>query len=143
VDVLWGGPDKPNLKMKSKFSSPLLVDGYLYGLDEGVLTCLDPATGDRKWIGSRTAPSRGRYKHGQMLQTNGLLVILSEEGDVVLVRPQPDQLVEIGQMHVLDGAKTWNPPALVRGKLYARNHEEMACVDLCSTDSTPQVAEEP
>jgi outer membrane protein assembly factor BamB len=127
VDVLWGSAEKPNREMKSKMSSPVLVDGYLYGLDEGFLTCLDPANGDRKWKKSRQA----QYGHGQLLVTNGKILVFSERGELALIDPKPSGLIELGRFPVLEGVKNWNPPALVRGKAYVRNHHEMACVELC------------
>jgi outer membrane protein assembly factor BamB len=49
-----------NIRMKNQFSTSLLHDGYLYGLDESILACLDAATGDVKWKG-------GRYGYGQVV----------------------------------------------------------------------------
>lgn len=131
-----------NRAMRCKMGSAVLVGDHLYGLDEGILVCVDPATGKRLWKGSREVESTGRYGHGQLLVSNGLLLVLSERGDLFLVKPQPDKLVELGRLHVLDGEKTWNPPAMARGKLYVRNHHEMACLDMCSTTPVPdRVAE--
>jgi len=119
IETLWD-----NKNLRCKFTSPILCDGYIYGLDEGILVCIDPKTGERRW-------KRGRYYHGQLMLTNGLLVILTEDGRCVFVKPNPDEHQEIGQFQALsDDHKTWNPPALVRGKLYARNHHDMACYDL-------------
>ena len=42
-----------NINMKNKFNSSVLHEGYIYGLDEGILTCLDVNTGNRKWKGGR------------------------------------------------------------------------------------------
>jgi outer membrane protein assembly factor BamB len=137
----WGGPDglqqkgkwavwfhwgeNGNKKLRCKFSSPVLRQGDLYGLDEGVLVCLDTRTGDRKWKGDRS----GRYGHGQLLLADDLLVILSESGELALVEATPDEFRELGRIQALDG-KTWNCPALANGKAYVRNHQEMACYDL-------------
>ena len=119
VKKLWA-----NMNMRCKFSSPVLHEGFIYGLDEGILVCLDPQTGDRRW-------KKGRYNHGQLLLTNGILVVLTEDGRCVFVKPNPEQHEELGQFPALsDDFKTWNPPALVRGKLYVRNHHDMACYDL-------------
>lgn len=122
VSKLW-----ENKNMRCKFSSPILFEGYLYGLDEGYLTCLDPQTGERAWKRSR----EGNYKHGQLMLTNGVIVALSEYGRCHFVKPNPKSLEELGQFQALsDDYKTWNPPALVRGRLYVRNHRDMACYDL-------------
>jgi outer membrane protein assembly factor BamB len=119
VESLWD-----NANLRCKFTSPILHAGYIYGLDEGILVCLDPATGKRKW-------KAGRYGHGQMLLTNGQFVIHSEDGWATLVNPDPARFNEITRFRTFDEPKNWNPPALVDGKLYVRNHREMACFDVC------------
>ena len=43
--------------MKNKFNSSVLHNGYIYGLDEQILVCLDVNTGERKW-------KEGRYGYG-------------------------------------------------------------------------------
>ena len=122
VTQLWA-----NKNMRCKMTSPVLFEGYLYGLDEGYLTCLDPQTGERSWKRSR----EGSYQHGQLLLTNGIIVALTEDGRCVFVKPNPQGLEELGQFPALSSDyKTWNPPALVRGKLYVRNHHDMAAYDL-------------
>ena len=122
AEQLWA-----NMNLRCKFTSPVLYDGAIYGLDEGYLTCLHPQTGDRLWKRSR----EGAYQHGQLLLTNGIIVVLSENGRCVFVKPNREKLEELGQFTALSSDfKTWNPPALVRGKLYVRNHHDMACYDL-------------
>ena len=125
TETLWD-----NKFMRCKFTSPVLYEGNLYGLDEGILVCLDGETGKRLW-------KRGRYGHGQVLLTNGQLVVVTEDGEIALVDASPDRFNELGVLKVLEGSKTWNPPALVRGRLYLRNHLEAACYDLHADDATP------
>ena len=59
--------------LKLKFNDAVLYSGYVYGLDDGILTCLDVATGKRKWKG-------GRYGYGQLLLHEDTLLVLTEEG---------------------------------------------------------------
>ena len=113
-----------NINLRCKFTSPILFEDHIYGLDEGIMVCIDPKTGERLW-------KRGRYNHGQLMLTNGILIVLTEDGRCVFVKPNPQELTELGEFQALpDNHKTWNPPTLVRGKLYARNHNDMACYDL-------------
>ncbi len=107
-----------NKRMKNKFNGPVLHDGHLYGLDDGILACMDPATGDLKWKG-------GRYGFGQLLLASGHLVILTEEGELVLVRATPEKLDEKARFAAISG-KTWNYPAISDGILLVRNEREMA-----------------
>jgi outer membrane protein assembly factor BamB len=111
-----------NRKMRCKFSSPVLHEGYLYGLDDGVLVCLDADRGERQWRGER-------YGHGQLLLTQGLLVITSEQGELILVEASPKQYRELGRVQAVSG-RTWNVPALAGGRVFVRNHLEMTCFDL-------------
>jgi outer membrane protein assembly factor BamB len=96
--------------------------GYVYGLDEGILTCIDQEKGERKWIGRR-------YGHGQLLLSGDLLVIMAETGELALVEASPAGFHELGRIPVFE-EKTWNCPALAGGKAYLRNDQEMACFDL-------------
>ena len=111
-----------NIRMKNQFTSSVLHDGFIYGLDESILACLDAATGELKWKG-------GRYGYGQVLLASGHLIVLGEDGDLVLVRATPDRHQELARFPALEG-KTWNHPAMSDGILLVRNNNEMAAFDL-------------
>ncbi len=111
-----------NARMKNKFTSSLLRDGFIYGLDEAILTCLDAATGDQKWKG-------GRYGYGQTLLAGDYIVVLTEDGDLVLVRATPERHDEVARFSAISG-KTWNHPIIVDGRLLVRNISEMAAFDI-------------
>jgi outer membrane protein assembly factor BamB len=111
--VVWA-----NHRMKNKFNSAVLQEGFIYGLDEGILACVEAESGELKWKG-------GRYGYGQLLLASGHVVVLSEEGDVVLVRATPESHQEVARFRALQG-KTWNIPAISDGLLLVRNEIEMA-----------------
>jgi outer membrane protein assembly factor BamB len=113
----WESP-----RLKSKFANLIVHEGCVYGLDDGVLTCLDPASGERRW-------KSGRHGHGQLLLVAGLLLVQTEEGELVLVEPSPEAYRELGRFEALDG-KTWNPPALAGSLLLVRNDREAAAYEL-------------
>ena len=109
-------------RMRNRISSSVVVDGYIYGLDHAILACLDAATGELMWKG-------GRYGDGQLLAAGDHLVVLTEDGDVVLVRATPERHEEVAGFRAIDG-KTWNVPAIAGGRLLVRNAREMAAFDL-------------
>jgi outer membrane protein assembly factor BamB len=117
ASLVWESP-----RLKSKFANVVLHGGYVYGLDDGVMTCLDPATGERKWKG-------GRYGHGQILLAEDLLLVQTEEGEIVLLEPSPEAPRELARFAALEG-KTWNPPALAGTLLAVRNDREAAVYEL-------------
>src|SRR5262249_2146389 len=93
AEQLW-----KSLALQSKFANPVYREGYIYGLDNGVLVCVNAADGKRLWKGDR-------YGHGQLLLTTDLLVILSEEGELVIVEAVPQGPRELGRVKALT-AKT-------------------------------------
>ena len=111
-----------NKNMKNKFNSSVLHNGYVYGLDEGILVCLDVNTGERKW-------KEGRYGYGQIVLAGNNLIVTSDQGDVALVKASPDKYTEVARFKGVEG-QTWNYPAIASGKLLVRNSNEMAAFDI-------------
>jgi outer membrane protein assembly factor BamB len=111
-----------NIRMKNQFSSSVLHEGFIYGLDESILACVDAATGELQWKG-------GRYGYGQIVLASGHVIVLTEGGDLALVRATPERHTELARFPVMEG-KTWNHPALSDGYLLVRNINEMAAFDL-------------
>lgn len=122
----WTAPNR----FKLKFNSGVLRDGFVYGLDEGILSAIDLSSGKQGW-------KKGRYKYGQLLAVGERVIVISEDGDIVLVEVSPTSSREIAKYHALSG-KCWNLPVLSRGRLYVRNGEEAACYDLRDTQTAAQ-----
>lgn len=117
VEVVWA-----KNSMRNKFNSSVLYDGYIYGLDESIMACIDAMTGERMWKG-------GRYGYGQLLLAGDHLVVLTESGEVVLVKATPQGHEEVAAFQALEG-KTWNVPTIADGVLLVRNQTEMAAYDI-------------
>jgi outer membrane protein assembly factor BamB len=111
-----------NTNMKNKFNSSVLYNGYVYGLDEGILVCLDVNTGERKW-------KNGRYGYGQIILAGDHLIVTSDQGDVALVNATPSQYTEVARFPAVKG-QTWNYPAIAGGRLLVRNSSEMVAYDI-------------
>ncbi len=116
-EILWESD-----QLKSKLSNLVVHRNYAYGLDNGILTCIDLANGERMW-------KRGRYGHGKILLVRDKLLIQSESGEVVLVKATPDSLVELAKFEALS-SKTWNNLALAGDIMVVRNDREAAAVKL-------------
>jgi outer membrane protein assembly factor BamB len=126
ADAVWD-----TRQLKAKFTQVVAHRGFLYGLDEGVLVCLDPDTGERRW-------KSGRYGHGQVLLVGDLLLVQAEDGRVVLVDPGPERHVELARFQAVDG-RAWATPALVGDLLLVRGDVEAACYRLGVEDGAAAV----
>ncbi len=111
-----------SIRLKAKFSNFFEYQGSLFGLDDGILACLDARDGSLRW-------KEGRYGHGQMLRVGDLILLMAEGGELVLLEPSPEGRRELGRFRVFPG-KTWNPPALAGTWLLVRNDLEVACLRL-------------
>lgn len=109
-------------RMNNNFSSSVLHDGHIYGLDGSILACIDASTGELRWKG-------GRYGSGQVMLANGHLIVVTEQGELALVRADPKAHQEITRFPAIEGT-TWNHPAMSDGILLIRNVEEMAAFDI-------------
>ncbi len=123
---------QPN-RFKLKFNDGVYHDGYVYGLDETILSCVSFKTGKMKWR------QRGRYGYGQLLLVGDTLVIVAENGRVSFVKASPQRPTgkppgfQALNRHVGTFDRKgigWNQPVLVGGRLLIRNDREAACYDL-------------
>ncbi len=131
VEPLWDPPIKR--VMKTKFSNVVVRDGYVYGLDDVLLCCVEIATGDVKWK-KRRNPAFG---HGQIMLVGDAILVLSESGEVALVEAAPEEYCEMAKTQALDSADTtWNTPAFAAPYLLVRNAREIACYRLPLADAS-------
>lgn len=108
--------------MKNHFSSPVLYEGHIYGFDNASLKCIVAETGEQKWV------QRG-YGKGSLIVADGLLYVLSDQGQLILAEATPAGFQEKGKIKVMEG-KTWVAPVLSHGRIYLRDEDEMIVLDV-------------
>ncbi len=115
-------------ELMNHWSTPVVHDGYLYGIFEfkkygkAPLQCVELATGEIKWT------ERG-FGPGNCILAGDKLVVLSDAGEVAIVKADPSGYQELARKDVLDG-KCWSTPAIADGKVYVRSTEQAACVSV-------------
>lgn len=113
-----------SIGLKPYFNDFVVHKDSAFGFDGSSLACIDLKNGERKWKG-------GHYGHGQLLllPDQDLLLAVSEEGELALIKATPDQFTELARFKAIEG-KTWNHPVLVGDTLLVRNGEEMVAFRL-------------
>ncbi len=109
-------------RLKNAWNSSVRVGDYIYGFDNATLRCLRAADGQLMWA------QRGLGK-GNVIHADGLLIVLTDKGKVVIAEASEQGFEASGEMQALSG-RCWTPPALAEGILYARNHEHLIALDL-------------
>ena len=84
-------------EMQNHHGGVVLVNGYLYGFNNSILTCLEFATGKMMWRDR----SVGK---GTLMYTDGHLYVQSENNVVGLVEATPTGYKEKGRFAIADGA---------------------------------------
>jgi outer membrane protein assembly factor BamB len=113
--------------LNSHWSTPVAANGYLYGLfgqkkfATAPLECVEMATGRILW-------SQDGFGPGGCTLVNGDVLVLSDAGDLVLVKATPAAYTEVARSHVLAG-KCWNYASISNGRIYARSTKEGVSLD--------------
>jgi outer membrane protein assembly factor BamB len=124
AETVWAN----NETMSSQYSTCVRSDGYLYGVDGrqdvGVarLRCIDPVKGQVLW-------TKDRFGIASLILVNDRLVIVKDDGTLLLVAASPERYQELGQFRLFRNT-TRALPALADGRLFVRDTEQLKCVDL-------------
>lgn len=112
-------------KMQNHHGGMVLINGYLYGSNEGQLTCLEFETGKVKWENRK--PGKGSIAFA-----DGKLYYRNENGPIFLVEANPDKYVELGTFKQPErsGKNSWPHPVIANGKLYIRDQDVLLCYDI-------------
>ncbi len=140
--VVWkdGGP-RSECRFRAHWSTPALVDGYLYGCSgrngpDTDFRCVRFSDGEVMW----TDRDRDRQR-SSVLFVDGYLIVLGEHGRLELIKPSPSSINVVAKVELGDipdprtGAglleyPCWAAPVLSHGLLYLRGNNSLVCLDL-------------
>jgi outer membrane protein assembly factor BamB len=136
--VVWkdGGP-RSKCKFRAHWSTPVVIDGYLYGCSgrngpDTDFRCVRLRDGEVQW----TDRDRDRVR-SSLLFVDGYLIVMGEYGRLELIRPNPEKLdvVAAVEMSLIENPNgggplldypCWSAPVLAQGRLYLRGGEPSA-----------------
>ena len=111
-------------ELQNHHGGVVLVNGYLYGFNNSILTSLEFTTGKVMWRDR----SVGK---GSLTYADGNLYILGEDNIVGLAEASPTGYREKGRFRIADqGWPSWAHPVVSGGRLYIRNQGTLACYDI-------------
>lgn len=115
----------------SEQQTPVLYEGHIYGVrEDGQLVCLD-LEGSVVWTSGRMNRF-GRQGRGPLMIADGMLIVLTGDGELALVKASPSGFERLAAAKVLAEGESWAPMALAGGMLIVRDLVTMACLDMRS-----------
>ncbi|MEC7357133.1 MAG: PQQ-binding-like beta-propeller repeat protein [Verrucomicrobiota bacterium] len=118
-----------NKPVTNHWSTPLVKDGYLYGMfgfkeyGNGPLKCVELKTGKVMW-------EKSGYGPAGVCLANDTLICLGDMGQLTLVKASPKNYEEISRLDKVINGKCWSSPIFSDGKVLIRSTAEAACLDL-------------
>lgn len=108
-------------------------------VDDHVYASLGPAGTDFTAVDLRTggiAWSVERFRKARPIRAGGKLILLDEDGRLVLARVSPEKLEVLAETRLFEG-EAWTVPTLAGTTLYARDQREVVALDLAAEGATP------
>ncbi len=134
------------LTFRAHWSTPVLIDGYLYGCSgrnrpDCDFRCVRWSDGEVQWFARKRERS-------SVLVVDGYLIVLGELGTLELIRPTTEKLDVIasadlsqvlapGTKEALLKYPCWAAPVLAHGQLYLRGQNRLICLNLIPAEESP------
>ena len=143
VKGLWSakGPNERKTKaLHSIISTPIWIEDHIYGVDSyGQLRCLKADDGQRVWE-SQKAVAKERWGTVHFVSHGEDVWMFNEQGEVIVGRLSPEGLTELSRVKIIEPTRPqlpkrkagvcWSHPAFANRCIYARNDNEILCIDL-------------
>ena len=101
----------------------MFLDGYVYGSNGNMLSCVKLKTGENAWH------ERGK---GSVVYADRKIVFRDENGPVVLLAADSSEYKELGRFEQPDRSErpAWSHPVIADGKLYLRDQDKLLVYNL-------------
>ncbi len=116
-----------NTEMRNLQSSSVLWKETLYGFDETRLKCIDFEDSRERWA------AKGMGKGSLSMCVDGRMLVMSDNGELVIARANPNAFDVIARARVLPRSNCRTAPVLSHGRIYLRNGSgDLVCLEVGS-----------
>jgi outer membrane protein assembly factor BamB len=115
VNKLWTNPD-----FSTSFSTPVLKDGYLYGLsNQSRLFCINASNGQTAW-----ADETPHQNFGSIIDAGSVIIALSSISNLVVFKPDGQAYSQLALIKVSDNS-VYAHPILSGNRIFIKDKEAL------------------
>ena len=110
-----------NEQLGTKWNTPVLKNGFLYGISDGrKLFCMNASTGETTWIDTKL-----HNDFGTIVDAGSVIIALPQTSNLVVFKPDEKGYTEVAMIKVAD-SPTYSYPVLAGNKLFIKDKESLA-----------------
>ena len=145
AQLVWRilGPGEQKTKsLHSMIGTPIVQDGYVYGVDSyGQFRCLNALTGERIWESQEAVP-KARWSTVHMVRQADRVWMFNERGELLLTKLSPSGLDVLSRSQLIQpttdqlgqrGGVCWSHPAFAEQSIFARNDKQLVKASLAKS----------
>ena len=126
-----------NNELGTTFNTPVLKDGYLYGLSSnGALFCINAGDGKTAWTGPQMGAGgggggggggmrRGGNNFGAIVDAGSVLIALPSNSELIAFKPSEKAYEEVARIKVSE-SQTYAYPVLTGNKVIVKDQQSVA-----------------
>jgi outer membrane protein assembly factor BamB len=139
--VIWKDktkkPTKP-IGLHCLMPSPVIKDGYIYGVCANGERCCAMDTGDQLWeTYAATGGKKTDCGTAFLIPQGDRFILFNDQGELILANLTPKGYAEVDRAKILEPVESsrgrqvvWSHPAFANRCVFARNNQEIVCVSL-------------
>ena len=108
--------------IRNTYTVPVYHDGFIYGCNNRIFTCVDMKTGKPTW--RSRAPG-----DGFPIVVDGHIIVVTKKGSVHVIKVDSSEYREVAGLQALDDL-VWTPPSFAQGSIFIRGMKEIARIDI-------------